>query len=284
MFRKVIMLTAIRFRQEFSCVRVYMGYLLGFSIAFFYGWSYVRYAGGAPVGTGDAFLLLTNQFLQLSFVLLGYFIIISNLPMVNSLTLLTLIRSGRKNWVYSIFLYLIGQTFLYYIVVFTGALIPAIGTVGWNEEWSKTMLYLTRFRPMQALEEYGITPLGDGILELWTPTQAALHSMLLIVCYSLFLAFIIFAGNLNTSTPRGNFFAVIVHFIGTIMLKMGGKYLHMVSPLGNAVLGMRIDEKGKSCLEYSYLLFGGCLIGLMMIIVWLSNSADFMQCNSDRTW
>lgn len=284
MSKRLCSLTRMRFRQGFLSVRVIIGNLQGFFIAFFYGWSYAKYSNTIPCGIGDAFLLLLNPYLQLSFVLLGYLIIISNLPMVNSLTLLTLIRSGRRKWIYSIIIYLIGQTCIYYTVVFLGAALPAMGVGKWQNVWSDTMIYLARFRPRDALINYGISGFDSRILDLWMPIQAIIHSWMLICCYSFFLALVILAGNLNSSMPRGTYIAIAIHFIGILMIKMGGRIRYMCSPMANAVLGMHIGEGGKSTLWFSYVFFGSLIVAMLLLIARLSKTADFIQSNSERIW
>lgn len=282
MYKGIGTLFYIKFRQEWERIRVIAGYAAGFLCAFLYAYAFRRFAGGEAVQGGEGFVLLMGNYFQMSFVLLGFLVVVSDIPLVDSLTPLVILRSGRKSWILSMLSYLFGQTVLYYGIVFLGTAAVNLGNLQFTNVWSESMEMLLGPAHLFAVEEYGISVFAPQVLSAWMPWMAFLHSFLLICCYSFFLALVMFLGNLDSSHPWGSMAAIGIHFVGVLSIKTG--YGVKYSFLANAVLEFHAEGKTIPSVAFSYLLFllcGACITYLIFVV---SKKTDYKCSNGDRMW
>lgn len=255
----------LRILQEIKSIRVLMGGLWGISYTLFLAARYTAFAQLMPVNPVESFILLTGNWSDMTFLLIGFLFVISDVPFRERLIYFTIHRSGKRQWIVGGLLYLLFAAFMYTVLMLVGGGIVCLLRGGVLENnWSQMMNYLAGVRPTRAIEVYSINICSFDVIKYLKPYEAVFHASLMFMLYCFLMAVIMFAVNLYVWFPYGSFVGIMFHFFNLMIVKDGLMALVEYSPIGNSMLDFHVGRDSISFL-FSYLYY--CIFLAAMIIV-----------------
>lgn len=272
----------IQFVYEWCSPQVLAGFILGGGYSFSLAMRYMMFASGLGVHFLEPFVLVTNFWSDLSFLMLGYFLVMVKAPFVHNLTTMIMVRlQGRKSWLRSIGACVVIQTILYWGWVILCSALPCFFTnwLGGNE-WSETLYILLHIRPGRSVEVYNLPSFNETLMDLWSPWQAAGFCLLLVVGYSLLVVAIMFTLNLLSTTPLGSVGALFLHLVGIILIKISFLHVPRLSYLANAMLTYHTGQ--EMGLTYGIVFIYISVIGMVILLVKVSMRCDYRVANSEK--
>lgn len=233
-----------------------------------------QYAASNHIQFLEPFVLTLSNRASVSFLIIGYLLLMSDAPFVNSRTLSIIYRTRKKIWAKSMFIYIILHTLIYYLIVFIAAAASCMYKAYPGNIWSTPMYVLTVYNPTTAFNDFGISSPGITLIKYCQPLGAALHSFLLIFLYSILLTMIMFVINMNIHKIAGSLCTVFIHVIGYAisggLFELNIKY----SLLANAILPYHNSGETMS-LSFSYSLFTILIIICLCIMNFVTRFSDY---------
>lgn len=273
----------LKFISMIVSPRILIGYFYGLWLGFLVGQQFVSYSSVFQIGIFDSFILLMNRPLNLSLIIIGFFVLIADAPFVNGRTYYVMIRSGTLAWHISMLGYLFLQLMIYMGMIMLGCIIPEVIRGNVTMEWSESMQILLKATPKNAILVYNFPIIDGKLLETWSSGETAAHCFLLCFLYTFFLGLIVYIGNLNFSLPIGHLCAVAIHFIGVLTLS-DFVPVYWLSLVAHGILQYHIPKSGELSLVHSYALF---LMSNAITLLLLRKNIPYIDYNvaaSDRFW
>ena len=97
--QSILQITKNLLLYEWSDKRVIMGFLAGVTVPFYWLKNFLDYvaAVGEPVNILEAFLVVEHEYKSVMFLVLGWFLIVSDAPFVNGNTYYSLCRTKKRS-------------------------------------------------------------------------------------------------------------------------------------------------------------------------------------------
>lgn len=261
--RQSFIIAWAQFKTEIVSLRVIMGYILGLIGIVQYSYRYIQYTMNIPVQFLEPFILYFNSRSNLTFTLLGLFLILSDAPFVTSRSMTAIYRTTRKRWSLGLTFYILMQVSIYYIVLLAFSVISVASVAYSGNVWSRSIYRMAMYDPI-AMSDYGLELPEPSLLQNYLPVDAAIHTFLLIMLYSVILGLLLFALNLNNGKLVGSIVTFVIHFLGYVMISDTSLGIPLkFSPLANTILQWHSREMP---LYFSYGMFLIAILIIMMIL------------------
>ncbi len=248
--------------QERRSGRVFMGYLLGFAIMGYWMRGLFLYAAdtGDPVNILEPFCVVEQHYVNLLFLVLGWLLVLGDVPFIKGNLCLLLYRCGRKRWNMGMLFYILMHAFLYAgaMAAFTVIVSSFFGYAG--NMWSSPVYSLARDTGNHMGVKYNITFPWLMMMRTMTVPQAFAVTFLFLYLYLVFLGVLFYTGALLLSGTGGIVIAMGAHLMG--YLRMMDGYMES-SLLARAIPGNFID--GTPGYWLSVLLFLVLIGGIMLL-------------------
>lgn len=248
--------------QERRSGRVLMGYLLGFAIMGYWMRGLFLYAAdtGDPVNILEPFCVVEQHYVNLLFLVLGWLLVLGDVPFIKGNLCLLLYRCGRKRWNMGMLFYILMHAFLYAgaMAAFTVIVSSFFGYAG--NMWSSPVYSLVRDTGNHIGVKYNITFPWLMMMRTMTVPQAFAVTFLFLYLYLVFLGVLFYTGALLLSGTGGIVIAMGAHLMG--YLRMMDGYTES-SLLARAIPGNFID--GTPGYWLSVLLFLVLIGGIMLL-------------------
>lgn len=280
--KKIIYIFTGQFLDSLVNVRVLIGYLIGITIALKGAYSYMGFAGERVFQIFEPYLSNFTSIGQITFMLVGFIIIISDAPFVNNRSTLALYRSSRGQWFYGMSIYIFIHSFLYFCtgLVASSLLVMRQGYV--NNIWSNMMKQLVKAPSEEAIVKWKLSPPKAPIINQYLPVQALIHTMVLLLLYSVIIAIIIFLFNAVFNRAIGTATAGAVHIIGFMMAFDGMVGAFSQWSLFYNGIFMFVAQSGNNGLISSYLLMLLALCILFFCGPGMLKRADFRYSSGEQ--
>ena len=215
--KKIIYIFQGQFVASFSSGRVWLGYLIGIVLTAIGAYNYMGFAAERVYQISEPFLLRFTTSGNVTLYLIGFLIIIADAPFVNNRSSMVLYRTSRKQWFWGMSIYIIVHSILYYVVSFLSCCVFVIAKAFPENQWSRTMTQLTQSPSNQALGRWHLAPATQRLITMYKPYEALVHTMLLLMLYSIIIAMLLFVFNACFNKAIGSAIAGTVHIIGYIL-------------------------------------------------------------------
>lgn len=204
---------------------------------------------GYPITPHVFPFLMSDQF-SVMLIMLGVVLLFCDAPFIENEQPYSIIRSGRKAWLFSQLLYIVLASAVYFIVVIFISIIVLLPNVEFSLGWGKV---IGTFAQTNVAPNHGISLNFDYyIMNSYTPVQAMLSSFLLAWLMGILLGVLMFTLNLCFSRAAGAIAASLL-----ILLQMAVRSemnLFRFSPVSWVSLS-RVDIKGTTVFpSYPYIL------------------------------
>ena len=231
--------------------RYVAGYLLGIASIAVTSVNYYRFLGAHTGNLWEAFIQHFDLYRNISLVVFGFIIVISDAPFIYSDSFLKIHRTGRKNWYNAMWLYIVIQAVLYYFILALVSAIILIRKTYMNDIWSQA---IQSYAGASSFRNHLSIP-SPLLLSHYSPWSAMIHTFLLMVLYSVFLAGILFALNMYSNTAFGTIVVGVLHVV-TMLISSLDKFTFLRSwlHLDNATFASHLGENGLT-LAHSYIYF-----------------------------
>lgn len=201
---------------EWSDRRVIMGFLVGMAVPFFWLRNFLDYAAGTgePVNILEAFPVVEHEYKTVMFLVLGWFLVISDAPFVNGNTYYSLYRTGKRSWNIAMVFYIVVQAALYTAAVAVPMILASLprGFVG--KMWSNPVYMLSKDYNMNRSAEYGISFLQQNMMRRMNVPQAFAATVLCFFLYLVVMGILLYTCNLLLGSIWGIVIAFVVHVSG----------------------------------------------------------------------
>lgn len=228
----------------FRDLRILMSFLLGFSLvsAPCVNLSRLSILLNAPVQPLEPMILIGSTYNQYVFTLLGLFLLLSNAPFMNDMTIYETLRVGKKRWVTTQILYISISSAIYYVALalFTILLTVLVSATGitFQNVWGSGMKLLATQSPQFAIEKLGLLFPFPEFLDKFSPVSAFFLTAASNILYGAILCLGLFVFNLKGYGSIGWAFMIILHIWGYLVMMNGpSHFLPYLSPIILAMPG-----------------------------------------------
>lgn len=263
----IIKLCLYEFRIEIHSKRVLLGYLVGIVIILKQAVGYMVYAKeiGMSVNVLEAFVISGNNYNTVMFLVLGWLLIISDAPFVNSNSTFLIYRTERKIWNYAMILYILIQGVCYYAVIAISSIFISISNGYFANIWSTAIIRLSSnentVNAMEVYFPYQSFMKQESIFEAFVITWT------LCLLYGIILTMVLYVFNLFTNQIVGTVIAFLFHFLGYELMKEGFMIVIKYSLLARSVPVLLIGNDLGVTLQQSY----GVSAVLVVVLILISN-------------
>lgn len=230
--------------------RVWMTFALSFVLCLMLSGQIVSYAQryGTTLQMMEPYIWTYGDETSIMLTSLMLILLFADMPFVNPQTPYRLIRTGRVVWLWGQIIYVVLATVIYniFVVIVQGMIVEPFAYIG--NVWSRTAAMLG----YGGGESFAI-PVSIKTMESSTPIQCAATVFLLMLLYTLFIAFLMLLLNLTVGNMAGvqgaffiniygfllspDIFSKIFHFTGTLEYR-ANLLCGWLSPLSHATFPM----------------------------------------------
>lgn len=258
--------------------RCIAGYLLGVVSIAVTSVNYYQFLGKHTGNVWEAFIQHFGTLGNISLIVFGFIIVISDAPFIYSDSFLKIHRTGRRNWYGAMWLYIIVQGFLYYFILAVISAVILMRKTYMNNIWGRAVqgyAGASSFRNNLPIP----SPL---LLSEYSPWSAMLHTFLLIVLYSIFLAGILVALNMYSNTAFGTIAVGCIHILTMLISSLTVfEFLRPWLHLENATLANHFGENGLT-LAHSYIYFIVSIFIVYLLGRFVAVHTDFRMIGSSE--
>ena len=272
-----------QFLGFFKNTRVILTFLLCVIVCFLLSGRVVEVIGdyGTSIQAAEPFLWTFGDATALLLVSLLLIFLFSDIPKLNAFTPFYLMRMTKKKWLAAQFIYVISCTLMYVLFILAATTLLCMKHAFPGNMWSKTAAILGYSGAGKELH----VPSTVKVMESISPYGCMLQVLLLMLGYSLTLAFFILLGNLILDKKYGMLLSIGYSLYGFLLdPNVLGKLLGLedyemyrirsivgwISPLNHAVYGMHDFGYDNLPTLWQSLAFFGLLL---VIILYLSYRA-----------
>lgn len=214
---KIFRLLTGQLKASLVNVRVWLGYVVGIVVALKTAHNYCGYASGRVIQIFEPYLENYISFGDVTLMLIGYILIISDAPFINRRSTLALYRTSRGQWFWGMSLYMIVHCVFYYIAAGLASCLYVMGIAYPHDLWSIPMQNLARYPSLEAVEYWHLNFPEEPLIINYTPWQAMALTLLMMAMYSIILALILLIFNTLWNRAAGAALAAGIHILGYIM-------------------------------------------------------------------
>lgn len=240
--KDILRICIYQFRIQMGSKRVWMGYLLGAVIIMKPSFGYLVYADSLkqPVNVLEAFVIAGNDYNTAMFLVLGWLLVVSDAPFVNSNSLNLIYRTNKENWNRAMALYIFCQAVIYYSLLAGCTMLFSAKNGFFSDIWSGPLIELTG--NVNKITEFNVYfPYRSFIKEI-SVFQAFLCTWLLCFLYGLILGLLLYTFNLFSNQLAGAAAVFLFHFSGYEIMKEGFMILIRYSLLARSIAVLQMGE------------------------------------------
>ena len=266
--KSIIKLCLYEFKIEIHSKRVLLGYLVGIVMILKQSAGYLLYSNeiGLSVNVLEPFIIAGNNYNTVMFLVLGWLLVISEAPFVNSNSTFLMYRTQRTTWNYAMILYIMVQGIFYYAITAVSSIVISVFNGYFANIWSPAIIKLSSGgNKVNALEVYFPYP--------QFMRQESVFSLL----YGIVLALVLYVFNLFTNQIVGAVAAFLFHFLGYELMKEGYMVIIKYSLLARSVPVLLIGSELDATLPQSYVLFALLIVILIFISGRIVKYVDFKE-------
>lgn len=219
-----------------------------------------------PIGIFEGFIMCMNHWYYLIIFLVGYVLILTGIPRLDSDQLLLIYRTGKKGWFFGELLQMAIVSLLYILLLFAGCVASAAKYSYIGNIWSNfTIDYKIRYEDLLADNNRFV---DQQVFKYYLPYEALVHSILLLLLCMVLMGTV----TLYFSIRNKKLIAVIGNVVLILFVLIFNEYhtgIMWISPFCHAVLAMHNTYVFKAfsvSLGYSY----GYLLILEIGMIFLS--------------
>ncbi|MGN0154611.1 MAG: hypothetical protein ACI4A3_09170 [Lachnospiraceae bacterium] len=256
----VIRICGYELRIQMKSKRVWLGYLTGIVLIINQSMEYIRYAGelGEAVNVLEPFLVAVNNPNTIIFLVLGWMLVISSTPFIDTMSFYVIHRTSRKNWNRAILVYIIIQAVLYYFILWLATVIISFQNGYLANVWSYPLIKTAS----GIHSSYDINFPYIELVNAENIFSVFIHSFLLAVLYAVMLGILTYVVSLAFRHNIGPVFGVAFHFLGYEIMKEGLGFAIDYSLLARSVAVLQIGKGALVNVFDTYLIF---LIGIVIL-------------------
>lgn len=279
--KKIVYIFWGQFLASLSNKRVWVGYLIGIAMSLKSAYLYHGYAGDRVFQVFEPYVIQFMTLGNVTLMLIGFMIIISDAPFVNNRSTLALYRTSRGQWFWGMSTYIGVHGVLYYLVSLIATMIFSMRQGYVHNLWSRPMDNLARFPSMEAIEKWQMPTPSVALVTDYQPTTALCYTLILILMYSLILAVVIFIFNAVFSKAVGTVIAAAIHVIGWILMFDGfSNTLGRWSLFYNSIFLSHLTGNVSLITSLLYLLLVLCI--LLFIGPSMMHRVDFKHSSGEK--
>ncbi len=205
-----------------------------------------------PIGIFEGFIMCMNHWYYLIIFLVGYVLILTGIPRLDSDQLLLIYRTGKKGWFFGELLQMAIVSLLYILLLFAGCVASAAKYSYIGNIWSNfTIDYKIRYEDLLADNNRFV---DQQVFKYYLPYEALVHSILLLLLCMVLMGTV----TLYFSIRNKKLIAVIGNVVLILFVLIFNEYhtgIMWISPFCHAVLAMHNTYVFKAfsvSLGYSY--------------------------------
>ena len=275
--RSIIKLCLYEFKIEIHSKRVLLGYLVGIVMILKQSAGYLLYSNeiGLSVNVLEPFIVAGNNYNTVMFLVLGWLLVISEAPFVNSNSTFLMYRTQRTTWNYAMTLYIMVQGIFYYAITAVSSIVISVFNGYFANIWSPAIIKLSSDgNKVNALEVYFPYP---QFMRQESVFSAFIITWSLCLLYGIVLALVLYVFNLFTNQIVGAVAAFLFHFLGYELMKEGYMVIIKYSLLARSVPVLLIGSELDATLPQSYVLFALLIVILIFISGRIVKYVDFKE-------
>lgn len=275
--KDIFKLCLYEFRLQMTSKRVWLGYLAGIVIILKQSVEYLAYAKsmGEAVNVLDAFIIAGNNYNTIMFLVLGWLLVISEAPFVNSNALYLIYRTMKKSWNQAMVLYIIFQAAIYYGLLAFSTVVFSIGNGFFANIWSKPVIDLTE--GAANLTQYDVYFPYPSLIKETSVFDSFFQTWILLYAYGLIMGLLLYTFNLLSNQIIGAAAVFAFHFLNYEIMKEGFMVITRYSLLARSILVLQVGGETETNVFDSYLIYGM----IIFLIIGLSNrivqNVDFKE-------
>ena len=262
--REVLRLFAYELRIQLASARVWLGYLIGIVLVLRQTAEYLAYAAhfGEPVNVLEGFLIAGNTSNTVMFLVLGWLLVISAAPFVDSSTRYLIYRTKKSLWNRAVVLYLAVQAFIYYGLLALASILFSAGKGFLANVWSRPLVRLAGGGDLLSYDVY--FPFEEFIHE-YPVYSSFFQTCLLLFGYAFLLGLFLYVFSLFSGQLTGVTAAFLFHFLGYETMAEGLGLITRYSLLARSVLVLQVGSGADAQIFDTYVLYA-TLIFLMILL------------------
>lgn len=205
-----------------------------------------------PIGIFEGFIMCMNHWYYLIIFLVGYVLILTGIPRLDSDQLLLIYRTGKKGWFFGELLQMAIVSLLYILLLFAGCVASAAKYSYIGNIWSNfTIDYKIRYESLLADNNRFV---DQQVFKYYLPYEALVHSILLLLLCMVLMGTV----TLYFSIRNKKLIAIIGNVVLILFVLIFNEYhtgIMWISPFCHAVLAMHntyVFKEFSVSLGYSY--------------------------------
>ncbi len=164
---------------------------------------------GSQIQISEVFVAVCSYRVSFMFYVFGLSLLLSDAPFFDDNAVYYISRLGRKHWHFGIVAYIFLASFLYAVVILAIGLPFTLAKLSLHNEWSQ-VTHLISKNSLSIDVGQGIY-ISPAIIKAYTPYEAMLMQLLLLILYGCFMSMMIYVVNLATKKGAGIIVALAVH-------------------------------------------------------------------------
>ena len=267
-YNKIFVICKRKIKKEFINRNAIVGYAGGVLLSFTQSLRYLKYIGKHTVHFSEGYIQSMSGTMSVTLIFCGCLLVFWDAPFIDSGSFMLIHRTGRKLWYKSMWLYVVIQSFLYYLIVTIASLLPFI-TKGYLEnKWSQTMLMIAG-TTTQRMGKYGVISVNRDIL-LKTPIVVMMYTFVCMWLFGLLLCGVLFVWNIRMERfATGTIVVVGLYVISSAIDRLGllgtSNFIRKINIFRNGCFPSGYDHKissaGFSLCYFMFLIYLTYIIG-----------------------
>lgn len=212
------------------------------------------------------FPFVTTNWFDLLILLLGIILLFCEIPFLDEDQPYLLVRSGRKDWIFGQFLYILAASAIYFLFILFMSIIILAPNMTYSADWGKIISTLSQ---TDAGIHYRIgMKFPYSVLLTFSPVGCTLFSFFLFWLCAVMLGMLILVINLTTKKAVGTAVATFLSLFTIFAINGSGYFLYYISPMSWMGLN-NLDITGTS--PYPSIIYAlGTLICLIVLLAFVS--------------
>lgn len=277
--KDILKICVCQIRIQMGFKRVWLGYLLGIVIIMKQSFGYFVYADSLkePVNVLEAFVIAGNNYNTAMFLVLGWLLVISEAPFVNSSSFYLIYRTDKKKWNTAMIVYIFCQAVIYYSLIAGCTILFSVKNGFFSNIWSNPLIRLTE--NANKITEFNVYfPYTSFIKEI-SVFQAFLYTWILCFLYGLILGLFLYTFNLFSNQIAGAAAVFMFHFLGYEIMKEGFMVIIRYSLLARSIPVLQIGEDLGVTFHGTLLVYAVIILMLYEISKKIVKFTDFKEAS-----
>lgn len=221
---------------------------------------------GQPLGVFETFIMCLNHWYYLVIFLVGYVLILTTIPRLDSDQLLLIYRAGKKGWFFGELLQITLYSLAYILLLMAGCMVCAAKYCYIGNIWSNFTIYYKSSYEKLLFDNNRF--IDQQVFKYYSPYQAVIHGVVLLLLCMVLMGTV----TLYFSIMNKKLVAILLNVISILFVLIFNNYrigAMWLSPFCHAVLALHnryVYTEFSVSLGYSY----AYLVLLEIIMIGLS--------------